>query len=246
MLTDGAQPGVPHADVRVRVVLERSCTGDVHQARRAPSRRGPHVLRWVERLLAMSGAAALLWCACTITNAYIVQWLGRERLKATPSMKTFPWTSSTVQPSVTLGTPLAELSIPSVGLSAVVLQGSDDHTLRLGLGHIETTPQPGQHGNVGIAGHRDTFFRPLRNVQVGDDIWLDTPEERVRYRVSSLRVVNSADVDVIGPTRDATLTLVTCYPFHFIGQAPDRFIVRATLAEAGELSLVGRPRRASP
>jgi LPXTG-site transpeptidase (sortase) family protein len=130
------------------------------------------------------------------------------------------------------GTPLAELSIPRVGLSAVVLHGTDEHTLRLGLGHVENTPLPGESGNVAIAGHRDSFFRPLRNVHVGDDILLETPEERVHYRVSSLRVVNSYEVSVIGPTRDATLTLVTCYPFWFIGQAPDRFVVRATRVES--------------
>jgi LPXTG-site transpeptidase (sortase) family protein len=127
--------------------------------------------------------------------------------------------------------PLAELSIPRLGLSAVVLHGSDAHTLRLGLGHIENTPVPGESGNVAIAGHRDSFFRPLRNVHVGDDILLDTSEERLHYRVSLLRVVHADDTGVIGPTPDATLTLVTCYPFWFIGQAPDRFVVRATRVE---------------
>jgi LPXTG-site transpeptidase (sortase) family protein len=116
-------------------------------------------------------------------------------------------------------------------MSMVVLQGSDEETLRLGPGHIETTPLPGEAGNVAIAGHRDSFFRPLRNVRVGDDVLLETPEARVHYRVSSFRVVNSHDVSVIGPTKGAALTLVTCYPFWFIGNAPDRFIVRATRVE---------------
>src|SRR5436190_2141960 len=82
-------------------------------------------------------------------------------------------------------------------------------------------------GRVAIAGHRDSFFRPLQDVHVGDDIMLDTPEERVHYRVTFTRVVNSYDVGVIAPTQDSSLTLVTCYPFWFIGQAPDRFVVRA-------------------
>jgi hypothetical protein len=81
---------------------------------------------------------------------------------------------------------------------------------------------------VAVAGHRDSFFRPLRNVKVGDDIELDTPEEHLHYRVSWFHVVNSRDVSVIGPTKDAALTLVTCYPFWFIGEAPDRFVVRGT------------------
>ena len=137
---------------------------------------------------------------------------------------------------VKAGTPLAELSIPRIGLSAVVLEGSDDHTLRAGPGHIETTPRPGESGNVAIAGHRDSFFRPLRDVQVGDDILLDTPTSRVHYRVSSYSVVNSSEVSVLGPTRDNVLTLVTCFPFQFIGSAPDRFIVRANLVTTGKLS----------
>jgi LPXTG-site transpeptidase (sortase) family protein len=87
---------------------------------------------------------------------------------------------------------------------------------------------PGESGNVGIAGHRDSFFRSLRYVQVGDDILLSTPQERLHYRVSSLRVVRSTEISVLTATADPTLTLVTCYPFWFIGQAPDRLVVRAT------------------
>jgi len=113
-----------------------------------------------------------------------------------------------------------------------VLHGSDAHTLRLGAGHIENTALPGESGNVAIAGHRDSFFRPLQDVHVGDDIMLDTPEERAHYRVTFTRVVNSYDVGVIAPTHDASLTLVTCYPFWFIGQAPDRFVVRASRVES--------------
>jgi sortase A len=174
----------------------------------------------------MGGAAALVWCACIVTNAYVVQRLARERLESVPLGK-----STTSSSSMALGTPLAELSIPRIGLSAVVLEGSDDHTLRAGVGHIETTPLPGEFGNVAIAGHRDSFFRPLQNIHVGDDILLDTPEERVHYRVSWSRVVNPDNVGVIGPTTHAMLTLVTCYPFGFIGSAPDRFVVRAIRVE---------------
>src|SRR5262249_41445972 len=93
------------------------------------------------------------------------------------------------------------------------------------------TPLPGESGNVAIAGHRDSFFRPLRDVHVGDDILLDIAEARVRYRVSSLRIVSPSEISVIGPTDAAMLTLVTCYPFWFIGEAPDRFVVRATRVE---------------
>jgi sortase A len=119
----------------------------------------------------------------------------------------------------------------------VVLEGSDEHTLRKGLGHIEDTPLPGESGNVAIAGHRDSFFRPLRNIQVGDDIMLDLPGERVHYKVSSYRIVNSSEVSVIAPTDDAVLTLVTCYPFWFVGSAPDRFVVRANFVAENKHSL---------
>lgn len=113
----------------------------------------------------------------------------------------------------------------------MVLQGSDDETLRLGVGHIETTPLPGATGNVAIAGHRDSFFRPLQHVQIGDDVWLDNIEQHVHYRVSWFRVVSPYEVSVIGPATEPLLTLVTCYPFRFIGPAPDRFVVRAVRVE---------------
>jgi sortase A len=198
--------------------------------------RGTRLLRYVERVFLMGGVAALAWCAYIVTDAYILQRLARERLESTSRETRFASTSSgtpstnaaSARSRPTTGTPLAELSIPRIGLSAVVLHGTDAHTLRLGLGHIDNTPLPGEAGNVAIAGHRDSFFRPLRNVQVGDDILLETPEERVHYRVSAFRVVNSHDVAVVGPTREDALTLVTCYPFWFIGEAPDRFVVRAT------------------
>ena len=86
---------------------------------------------------------------------------------------------------------------------------------------------PGETGNAVIAGHRDTFFRPLRNVRLGDEIFVDTPQGRVEYRVTSLRVVHPRDLSVLEPTDDEVLTLITCYPFTLLGRAPDRFIVRA-------------------
>ena len=202
-----------------------------------PSRRGWRLLKWLERLFLVGGAAALVWCAYVASTSYVAQRFARERLQwapptnasASPPVETSP--SSTARSSVAVGTPLAELSIPRLGLSAVVFQGSDDHTLRQGLGHIETTPLPGERGNVAIAGHRDSFFRPLQNVQVGDDIWVDTVEDRAHYRVSWSRVVKPDEISVIGPTSVAALTLVTCHPFRFIGRAPDRFIVRAIRVE---------------
>jgi len=201
--------------------------------------RGSRVRRWVACLLLLGGAGALLWCAWVTATAHVVQWLARDRLERTarqraesPPRSSFSFTPSTEPRGMMLGTPLANLTIPRLGLSAVVMQGSEDRVLRVGVGHIETTPLPGASGNVAIAGHRDSFFRPLRDVHVGDDILLDTPEARIRYRVLWFRVVNPDEVGVIGPTTGAVLTLVTCYPFSFIGSAPDRFVVRALLVDA--------------
>jgi sortase A len=224
------------------------------------SSRSVGLLRWVARLFVTGGLAALLWCVFVLTDVDNAQRSARETLGTTsrstesPSTSTPPSVSSSA-PSRRLlrGTPLAELSIPRLGVSAVVLHGSDAHTLQLGLGHIENTAVPGESGNVAIAGHRDSFFRPLRNVQVGDDILLETPDERIHYRVSSFRVVNSYEVSVIGPTRDATLTLITCYPFWFIGSAPDRFVVRAmrvghpeAVASLSAVSAASRSGRSNP
>jgi LPXTG-site transpeptidase (sortase) family protein len=119
------------------------------------------------------------------------------------------------------------LAIPRIGLSAAVLHGSDASTLRRGPGHLENTAHPGQNGNAVIAGHRDIFFRPLRNIRIGDDVFLDASSGRFHYQVTSLRVVSPRDLSVLAPTDEATLTLITCYPFWVLGHAPDRFIVRA-------------------
>jgi sortase A len=206
--------------------------------RAASNRRRTHLLNWIALLLMIAGGAALGWCLAIVIDTQNTQRAAREQLESMTSATTSSRATSTPRSRVIVqpGTPLAELSIPRIGLSAVVLQGSDEHTLRVGAGHIETTPLPGESGNVAIAGHRDSFFRPLRNVQVGDDIWLNTPKAPVHYRVSSFRVVNPSEVSVIDPTADAVLTLVTCYPFYFVGSAPDRFIVRASLVRDGELS----------
>jgi sortase A len=99
--------------------------------------------------------------------------------------------------------------------------------LRHAVGHIPGTPLPGQQGNVGLAGHRDTFFRGLRNIQKDDEITLTTLHGSYRYRVDSTRIVRPEDTKVLAATADDFLTLVTCYPFYFVGPAPKRFIVRA-------------------
>jgi sortase A len=125
------------------------------------------------------------------------------------------------------GAPLAILSIPKIGLEVPVLAGTDDLTLNRAVGLIEGTPRPGEVGNAGIAGHRDGFFRGLKDVAVGDTIEVRSLSARHSYVVESIRIVQPEDVFVLGPTPSPVLTLVTCYPFYFIGSAPQRYIVRA-------------------
>jgi sortase A len=124
---------------------------------------------------------------------------------------------------------IGRLQIPRLDVSTMLLEGIDDRTLRLGIGHIPGTAKPGQPGNMGIAGHRDTFFRPLSGLQRNDDIYLQTREAKYHYVVESMRIVEPEAVDVLGDVGHPTLTLVTCYPFSFVGPAPKRFVVQAAL-----------------
>ena len=124
--------------------------------------------------------------------------------------------------------PLAVIRIPNLDIEAAVLPDSSDWALNRGVGWIEGTALPGQPGNVGIAGHRDGFFRGLKDVAQGDPIQLELPGRVEQYRVASVTIVKPEDVSVLDPTPEPSITLVTCYPFYFIGSAPERFIVKAT------------------
>jgi sortase A len=124
---------------------------------------------------------------------------------------------------------ISRLEIPRIGLTAMVLDGASSQTMRVGLGHITGTSSPGENGNVAIAGHRDTFFRPLRRIREEDEIFLETPAKALTYRVSSTEIVDPSDVAVLRSHGKDELTLVTCYPFSYLGPAPKRFIVHALL-----------------
>jgi sortase A len=122
---------------------------------------------------------------------------------------------------------IGRLSVPRLQLSAMVREGVDANTLRLSVGHIPMTALPGQAGNVGIAGHRDTFFRGLKDLRTNDEIVFSTVKGNFKYEVESLIVVEPDNVAVLAPSYENILTMVTCYPFSYIGSAPKRFIVRA-------------------
>ena len=201
--------------------------------------RVPRSLRWLEQLCLTAGAAALLWCGFILTEAALAQRNAKYALDIAIAVeeftKTRPETSVPPAPRhrVDVGSAIAALSIPRVQLSTIVLHGADAHTLQHGPGHLEHTAFPGETGNIVIAGHRDSFFRPLRNIRLDDDIFLDTSGGQFHYRVTSIRVVGPRDVSVIATTSDQVLTLITCYPFWMFGHAPDRFIVRAARVEEG-------------
>ena len=122
---------------------------------------------------------------------------------------------------------IGRLSVPRLHLSAMVREGVEAKTLRLSVGHIPATALPGQAGNVGIAGHRDTFFRRLKDLRTKDEIVFSTLNGNFKYEVESLLVVEPDNVAVLAPSSENMLTMVTCYPFSYIGSAPKRFIVRA-------------------
>jgi len=125
--------------------------------------------------------------------------------------------------------PLAVLRIPRIRLIVPVLDGTDARTLNHAAGHISGTARPGEVGNVGVAAHRDSFFRGLKDIEKGDVLQLETAKGTDVYIVDQIRVVAPSDVSVLRPRPESSLTLVTCYPFHFIGSAPKRFIVTAAL-----------------
>ena len=123
---------------------------------------------------------------------------------------------------------LGRIEIPRIGISAIVRDGDDDTTLGLAVGHIPGTARPGERGNMALAGHRDSFFRALQHIELHDTIRFRTAGRSYEYLVDSTEVVAPKETRLLDPTRDAVLTLVTCYPFGWIGHAPNRFIVRAS------------------
>jgi sortase A len=154
------------------------------------------------------------------------------------------WRKAIAEPG---STPLAVLRIPKFRLEAAVLPGTNDRTLDRGLGHIDYTAQPGTDGNSGIAGHRDSFFRALKDIAQDDLIELETQQMTDVYRVERTWIVAPEDVSVLDPTPVRALTLVTCYPFYYVGSAPKRFIVRAVRVGSKPVSLSssGRSSRSS-
>jgi len=125
---------------------------------------------------------------------------------------------------------LTKLSIPKIGLEDVVLEGATSHSLLQGPAHLKGSAEPGTAGNAVIAGHRDTFFRHVHSLRVGDDIYVMRDGHRFHFVVRARKVVQPTDLSVLRPTTDSEITLITCYPTHVIGPAPERLIIVAKLA----------------
>ena len=153
--------------------------------------------------------------------------LQRIYVPSLPSIERHSGRDSTPGPEAEDGKPIGLIEIPRLGLSSVVLEGDDTAALLLGVGHLSDTPLPWHDGNTVLAAHRDTFFRPLAHIRKGDVIKFSTADAALEYVVKELKVVEPTAVEVLEPTSTATLTLITCFPFDYIGPAPQRFIVRA-------------------
>jgi sortase A len=213
------------------------------QVRIAGPRSG-FVSRWLATLLLVTGVACLAFFCWSVFEAnYFQAELSHEfeeqrrqsvgepaapeqdqRQQDISSDQDAPGGAENDGPTTGL---VGRLEIPRLGLDVMVLNGVEPATLRRSAGWLTDTSRPGKSGNVAIAAHRDTYFRPLRHIQEGDVIQITTLNGRYDYRVQWTAVVEPDDLSVIAPTVKPTLTLITCYPFYYVGNAPQRFVVRA-------------------
>ena len=154
-------------------------------------------------------------------------WSGKVDMKLWSGIRVTTYKAALKQPTPPTPPTLAILKIPSIHLEVPVHNGTSDAVLDLAAGRIEGTALPGTPGNVGIAAHRDGYFRALKDVKEGDELVLETPVATEQYRVEWIKITVPTDVSVIGATPGPAVTLVGCYPFYHKGSAPQRFIVRA-------------------
>lgn len=186
---------------------------------RVPSFRLPArvtVRRSLPVILMASGAALLLYVALQYWTMYSEQrHLARE----------WEQQQNTGSELTTVQDGLTRLTIPKINLNAVVVEGTSHKALLLGPGHIRNTPAPGEVGNAVITGHRDTFFRHIYELNKGDAVIVQRNGRAYNYEVTGKKIVDPSDLSVINPTTESRLTLITCYPTHYIGPAPERLVV---------------------
>jgi len=184
-------------------------------------------LRAASIVLLLVGLAAIGYAAYALEYARVFQATSNRNFEAAPVRTVLP-----VPEPPPEGSLIGRLEITRLGLRVMVLQGDSAQVLRRAVGHLPETTLPGEAGNVAVAGHRDTFFRPLRGVRPGDVITFETPSTAFQYQVEWTRTVPPSDVEVLRSTEARELTLITCFPFNYVGSAPNRFVVRAR--EIGE------------
>ena len=184
-----------------------------------PRRTNAYISRVASYFFLAVGLLALGYAAYVVVDAHAYQAYEQSKFEDV-SIKEPP------APLVEGGV-IGEIQVPRLQLKAIVVQGDSHTILRRAVGHIPETALPGASGNVVLAGHRDTFFRPLRNIRLGDAITLKTTDGAFQYLVESTKVVPANDVAVLNATTGRTLTLITCFPFDYIGPAPNRYVVRA-------------------
>ena len=176
-------------------------------------------MRWLE-----AGA----WCFCLLCGCALLAV--KVKASAASRAASHVETAEAHGDGTAAGAVMGRLEIAAIGLKVPIVEGYDPDSLRAGVGHIAGTAQPGGLGNMALAGHRDTFFRPLRNIRRGMKMAVYAKEGRYEYQVDSTTIVKPEDVRVLAIHEKPELTLITCYPFEYVGSAPKRFIVRAHLA----------------
>ncbi|HEX4946627.1 MAG TPA: class D sortase [Blastocatellia bacterium] len=177
--------------------------------------------RWSRYFFFTLGTMLLLYVFSTLLATELYQDEQNREFEQTAARAVSP------SPAKAEGALLGRIEIKSVGLSVMIQEGVAEETLRRAVGHVPGTPLLGEHGNIALAAHRDTFFRGLRNIRLHDEIVLTTTSGTTRYRVVFTQVVEPEETSVLRASEEDMLTLVTCYPFNFVGTAPQRFIVRA-------------------
>jgi sortase A len=181
-------------------------------------------LAWLETSMVAVGLGLLGLSVITYLDVWAYQGMNGLTLWADAARGQ---SRSTAGFRYSTGQAMGWIEIPRLGILAIVAHGDDDGTLIRAVGHIPGTAFPGEGGNVGLAGHRDTFFRALEGIERFDIIRLIMPDRVLEYGVVDVRVVRPTQVEVLEPTALPSLTLVTCYPFVYVGSAPDRYVVRA-------------------
>ncbi|HTY40573.1 MAG TPA: class D sortase [Thermoanaerobaculia bacterium] len=194
--------------------------------------------RWLDvaNLLVVAGALLLVRPAADFAAGWRAQSRGLPDLAASAPTRSI----SNPSPSPREGDPVGRLELPRLGVDLVVFEGTSDATLRKGPGHLSGTVRPGAPGNCVIAGHRDTFFRRLARARESDLVRLFAAGRVTTYRLEGRRVVRPEQLDVLGPTSDGRLTLVTCYPFRWIGDAPYRLVWTARPVDANAGTIAAR------